>query len=83
MCIASAAPAAPATKAQAVSLVCVDERKLLADIERLLKREIPKVVIPGYEPDPGIRAEPIRQRNNNGRPGGKSGARQRRRAGAR
>ncbi|MGB5305455.1 MAG: DEAD/DEAH box helicase [Gammaproteobacteria bacterium] len=60
---------------QAVSLVCVDERKLLVDIERLLKRDLPRVVIPGYEPDPSIRAEPIRQRNNNGRPGGKSGAR--------
>ncbi|HYQ71711.1 MAG TPA: DEAD/DEAH box helicase, partial [Gammaproteobacteria bacterium] len=34
---------------QAVSLVCVDERKLLGDIERLLKRELSKIVIPGYE----------------------------------
>jgi len=49
---------------QAVSLVCVDERKLLVDIERLLKRDLPKVVIPGYEPDPSIRPEPIRQRSN-------------------
>jgi len=48
---------------QAVSLVCVDERKLLGDIERLLKRDIPRVVIPGYEPDPAIRAQPIQLRS--------------------
>jgi len=48
----------------AVSLVCIDEQKLLHDIERLLKSEIRKEIIPGYEPDPRIRAEPIR----NGRP---------------
>lgn len=44
---------------QALSLVCVDEHKLLKDILKLLKREIPKVVIPGYEPDPNIKPEPI------------------------
>jgi len=49
---------------QAVSLVCVDERKLLVDIERLLKRDLPKVTVPGYEPDPSIRAEPIQRRSN-------------------
>jgi ATP-dependent RNA helicase RhlE len=53
---------------QAVSLVCVDERKLLGDIERLLKCELSKIVIPGYEPDPAIRAEPIR--NGRGAGGG-------------
>ena len=46
---------------QAISLVCVDEHKLLNDIERLLKTEIPKEVVPGYEPDPRIKAEPITQ----------------------
>ena len=52
----------------AVSLVCVDEHKLLRDIERLLKREIPKVVLDGYEPDPSIQAEPILNgRNGQGR----------------
>ena len=51
---------------QAVSLVCVDERKLLGDIERLLKRDLPRVVIPGYEPDPSIRAEPIQRRSGAG-----------------
>ncbi|MHB8472703.1 MAG: DEAD/DEAH box helicase [Gammaproteobacteria bacterium] len=44
---------------QALSLVCVDEHDLLRDIERVLKREVPKVVIAGYEPDPSIRAEAI------------------------
>jgi len=43
----------------AVSLVCVDELPLLRDIERLLKRELPKVVLEGYVPDPRIRPEPI------------------------
>ncbi len=43
----------------ACSLVCIDEHKLLADIERLLKKKIPSVVQPGYEPDPTIAAEPI------------------------
>jgi len=50
---------------EAVSLVCVDEKKLLADIERLLKRSIEKVVIPGYEPDVSIKAEPIKNGRNN------------------
>ncbi|MCD6525594.1 MAG: DEAD/DEAH box helicase [Desulfuromonas sp.] len=45
---------------QAVSLVCVDELKLLKDIERLLKREIPKEVIEGFEPDLSLPAEPIK-----------------------
>lgn len=45
---------------QAVSLVSVDEQKLLRDIEKLLKRPVAKVVIKGYEPDPSIAAEPIR-----------------------
>lgn len=44
---------------KAVSLVCVDEHQLLRDIQRLLKRDIPSVVIAGYEPDPSIKAEPI------------------------
>jgi len=44
---------------KAISLVCIDEHKLLQDIERLLKRNIPNLVITGYEPDPSIRAVPI------------------------
>lgn len=45
----------------AVSLVCVDEEKLLRDIERLLKRDIEKEIVPGYVPDPRIKAEPLQQ----------------------
>jgi len=51
---------------EASSLVCVDEHKLLKDIERLTKRDIPVVQIPGFEPDPRIRAEPILNGQNRG-----------------
>jgi len=44
---------------EAMSLVCVDELQLLVDIERLLKCNITRVVIDGYQPDPSIKAEPI------------------------
>ena len=44
---------------EAISLVCVDELKLLKDIERVIKRDIPKRVIEGYAPDTSIKAEPI------------------------
>jgi len=37
----------------------VDEHGLLRDIERLLKKPIEKIVLPGFEPDPSIRPEPI------------------------
>ncbi|MEJ2508502.1 MAG: DEAD/DEAH box helicase [Gammaproteobacteria bacterium] len=53
---------------EAVSLVCVDEHQLLRGIERLLKRELPKRVIAGFEPDPSIRPEPIA--NGRGNRGG-------------
>jgi len=53
---------------EAVSLVCIDEQRLLRDIERVLKREIPRVGIDGFEPDPTIAAEPIQNRRN--APGG-------------
>ncbi len=77
----------------AVSLVCVDEQELLSNIERLLKRDIEKRVIPGYEPDPRIKPEPIRngrsqkpksRRGNRGKPkqaahGGQRGSASKRR----
>jgi ATP-dependent RNA helicase RhlE len=59
---------------RAISLVCVDEHKLQRDIERLLKRNIPQVHIPGYEPNPLIAPEPI----PNGRGGNKGGVAPRR-----
>lgn len=49
------------SEGQAVSLVCVDEKKLLRDIEKLIKRELPKEIIPDYKPDPSIKPEPIRK----------------------
>ncbi|NJD85001.1 ATP-dependent RNA helicase RhlE [Candidatus Erwinia dacicola] len=58
---------------EALSLVCVDELKLLRDIKRMLKREIPRIAIGGYEPDPSIKAEPIingRQQQCGGAGGG-------------
>jgi ATP-dependent RNA helicase RhlE len=47
----------------AVSLVCVDEAPLLRDIERLLRTPIASRVVPGFEPNASIRAEPIRLRS--------------------
>jgi ATP-dependent RNA helicase RhlE len=67
---------------EAISLVCVDEHKLLSDIERVLTHQVPKVIVEGYRPDPSIRAEPIKNgsqkpaagKERNSRPRGKSGA---------
>ena len=60
---------------EAVSLVCVDENGFLADIEKLIKRSIPREVVPGFEPDPNERPEPIQlgRRTLNGAPGARSG----------
>jgi ATP-dependent RNA helicase RhlE len=44
---------------EAISLVCVDEDIFVRDIERLIKREIPRQTVPGFEPPAGERAEPI------------------------
>ncbi|MCK5385976.1 MAG: ATP-dependent RNA helicase RhlE [Gammaproteobacteria bacterium] len=60
---------------EAMSLVCVDELKLLKDIERLTKNEIPKTAIEGYEVDPSIKPEPIQ--NGRGRGSGQQQSRRR------
>ena len=52
----------------AVSLVCVDELKLLRAIEGLLNCRIEKEIIPGFEVDPRIEAEPIRQGGRSSKP---------------
>ncbi|MBI1753892.1 MAG: DEAD/DEAH box helicase [Acidobacteria bacterium] len=57
------------SEGEAFSLVCVDEHKLLKDIEKLLRKELPKDVVNGYAPDPSIPAEPIQA----GRQGGGRG----------
>ncbi len=44
---------------EAISLVCVDEAGFLTDIEKLIKRVIPRAVVPGFEPPAGEKAEPI------------------------
>ena len=53
----------------AISLVSPDEQKLLRDIERLLKREVPKQVLEGYETTTQGRPESARTNGNNGRNG--------------
>jgi len=45
----------------ALSLVSADESKYLRDIERLLKYEIPKKQIPGFEQNPNARPEQSKQ----------------------
>ena len=54
------------TEGDAISLVCVDERPLLREIERLLGAPIETQVIAGFEPDPRARPEPIRLRSGQG-----------------
>jgi ATP-dependent RNA helicase RhlE len=44
---------------EAVSLVCVDEAELLKGIETLLKQRLEQVVVPGFEPDPRARPQPL------------------------
>ena len=45
----------------AVSLVSGGEKKQLHNIERLLKREIPKEVLEGYEPDPNKKTKSFKR----------------------
>ncbi|MES2889502.1 MAG: DEAD/DEAH box helicase [Pseudomonadota bacterium] len=60
---------------EAVSLVCLDEELFLRDIERLIKRDIPKEVVPGFAPPVNEKAEPIvLGRMVIGVPGGRGGA---------
>ena len=47
------------TKGEAISLVCVDENGFLRDIERLIKHEIPKEIVPGFAPPAHEKPEPI------------------------
>lgn len=67
---------------EAVSLVCVDEHELLSDIEKLIKRKLPKEVIAGFEPDPSARPQPIQLRSQGGGGGGGGRQQQPKRAGS-
>jgi ATP-dependent RNA helicase RhlE len=58
---------------EAVSLVCVDEHKLLKDIEKFIKSDIKKVDIEAFRPDPNIKAEPIQNGRGGGRGRGNGG----------
>jgi ATP-dependent RNA helicase RhlE len=62
---------------EAVSLVCVDELGMLRDIERVIKKNLPRTIVPGFEPDPNARPEPIQKTRapvRGARPGGKHGS---------
>jgi ATP-dependent RNA helicase RhlE len=61
-------------RGDAVSLVCGEEAKQLKDVEGLLNRNIPKVLISGYEPDGSHGAESVGKWSKPfGRVGGHSG----------
>ncbi|MDB5774714.1 MAG: rhlE2 [Herbaspirillum sp.] len=51
---------------EAISLVCVDEKDMLRDIEKLIKRELPREIVAGFEPDPNAKPQPIQLRSGGG-----------------
>jgi len=52
-------------KGEAISLVCVDEKVYLKDIEKLVRSSIPSETKEGFEPDPNIKPDPIKQKGGN------------------
>jgi ATP-dependent RNA helicase RhlE len=44
---------------EAISLVCIDEHQYLRNIEHFLRQEIPKVLIPNFQPDPSVKPHPV------------------------
>jgi ATP-dependent RNA helicase RhlE len=46
-------------KGEAVSLVCVDEYQILADIEKLIAIKLPRETLPGFGPNPHQSSEPF------------------------
>ena len=54
---------------EAISLVCADDKPLLADIERVIRRQVPREIIAGFEPNPHERAEPIVRQRGQGKSG--------------
>jgi ATP-dependent RNA helicase RhlE len=63
----------------ALSLVSADEGKMLAGIEKLIKKQLPRKEVEGFEPrnnlplKPKAKADPSRARNRNGNGQGKPG----------
>jgi ATP-dependent RNA helicase RhlE len=51
---------------EAASLVCIDEKALLQNIEKLIKTKIPQKVVEGYEVDPTIKPEPKKKQQQGG-----------------
>jgi len=49
-------------KGEAISLVCIDEKDYLKDIEKLVGLRIPSEVKEGFEPDPNIKPDPKKQK---------------------
>jgi ATP-dependent RNA helicase RhlE len=62
---------------EAISLVCVDEHEFLANIEKLIKKDIQKIALKGFKPDPSIKAVPVSMGGNRGgnKPRGGGGGR--------
>jgi ATP-dependent RNA helicase RhlE len=62
---------------EAISLVCHDERGNLKDIEKLIKRSIERVVVPGFEPSATAAPRPVQppRQPRTGQPSGKPQAR--------
>ena len=52
-------------KGEAISLVCIDEKQYLKDIEKLVNLRIPSKIKQGFEPDPNALPEPTKQKNRN------------------
>lgn len=52
-------------KGEAISLVCIDEKVYLKDIEKLVGNSIPSETKEGFEPDPNIKPDPIKQKGGN------------------
>jgi ATP-dependent RNA helicase RhlE len=59
---------------EAISLVCADDKPLLVDIEKLIRRQVAKEIVAGFEPNPNERAEPI-MRGRGQAPGPRGNAR--------
>jgi ATP-dependent RNA helicase RhlE len=51
------------TDGDAISLVCVDEHPMLAEIERLLGHRVETEIVPGFAPDRSIRPQAIQLRS--------------------